>query len=79
MYNRREIFSRRLLPHPPFIILFQWVQTNTFLLIFFRRVSLMVSTSNDPFNIWGGRGCNNFDPVSGENGTKIAPTGDIFE
>ena len=26
----------------------------------------------------GGRGCNKFDPVMGGNGTKIAPTGDIF-
>ena len=30
----------------------------------------------DPFNDWGGRGCNKF--VQG-NGTKIAPTGDIFD
>ena len=27
----------------------------------------------------GGRGCNNFVPVLGGNGTKIAPTGDIFD
>ena len=33
----------------------------------------------EPFHDWGrGRGCNNFFPVLGENGTKIAPTGDIF-
>ena len=33
----------------------------------------------DPFNDWGGgRGCNNFVPVLGGDGTKIAPTGDIF-
>ena len=28
-------------------MLFQWVQANTFVVIFFRRISLMVSTSND--------------------------------
>ena len=27
----------------------------------------------------GGRGCNIFLPVLGGNGTKIAPTGDIFD
>ena len=27
----------------------------------------------------GGRGCNIFVPVLGGNGTKIAPTGDIFD
>ena len=27
----------------------------------------------------GGRGCNLFVPVLGGNGTKIAPTGDIFD
>ena len=27
----------------------------------------------------GGRGCNIFFPVLGGNGTKIAPTGDIFD
>ena len=27
----------------------------------------------------GGRGCNKFVPVLGENGTKIAPPGDIFD
>ena len=29
--------------------------------------------------IEGGRGCNIFVPVLGGNGTKIAPTGDIFD
>ena len=29
--------------------------------------------------IEGGRGCNNFAPVLRGNGTKIAPTGDIFD
>ena len=29
--------------------------------------------------IEGGRGCNNFVPVLRGNGTKIAPTGDIFD
>ena len=34
----------------------------------------------DPFNDWGGgRGCNNFVPVLGGDGTKINPTGDIFD
>ena len=34
----------------------------------------------DKFNDWGGRGCNIFVPVlGGGNGTKIAPTGDIFD
>ena len=27
----------------------------------------------------GGRGCNKFVPVLGGNGTKIAPTGDVFD
>ena len=27
----------------------------------------------------GGRGCNNFVPVLGGDGIKIAPTGDIFD
>ena len=31
------------------------------------------------FNDWERRGCNKFDPVLGGNGTKIAPTGDIFD
>ena len=29
--------------------------------------------------IGGGRGCNKFVPVLVGNGTKIAPTGDIFD
>ena len=34
----------------------------------------------DPFKkLGGGRGCNKFVPVLGGNGTKIAPTGDIFD
>ena len=33
----------------------------------------------DPFNDWGGPGCNDFVPVLGEKSTKIAPTGDIFD
>ena len=33
----------------------------------------------EPFNDWGGRGCNNFFPVLGGDGTKIAPTGDVFD
>ena len=38
------------------------------------------SVIEDPFNDWGrGRGCNKFVPVLGGNGTKIAPTRDIFD
>ena len=33
----------------------------------------------DKFNDWGGRGCNIFVPILGGNGTKIAPTGGIFD
>ena len=33
----------------------------------------------DKFNDWGGRGCNIFVPVLGGNGTKIAPSGDMFD
>ena len=32
----------------------------------------------DPFDDWG-EGCNDFVPVLGGNGTKIAPTGDIHD
>ena len=38
-----------------------------------------------PIRVWtrstvvGGRGCNKFVPVLGENGTKIAPTGDVSD
>ena len=48
-----------------------------------RPVNLKVLSNEcylDPFNDWGGeRGCNNFVPALGGNGTKIAPTGDIFD
>ena len=33
---------------------------------------------SDPFNDRGGRGCNIFVPVLRGNGTKVAPTGEIF-
>ena len=33
----------------------------------------------ESFNDWGGRGCRKFVPVSKEDGTKIAPPGDIFD
>ena len=33
----------------------------------------------DKFNDWGGRECNIFVPVFGENGTKVVPTGDRFD
>ena len=45
--------------------------------------SYISSTSDgwifDKFNEWGGKGCNIFVPVLGVNGTKIAPTGDVFD
>ena len=44
----------------------------------YRKVSKK-HTGLDQFNDWGGRGCNIFVPVLGGNGTKIAPTGDIFD
>ena len=41
---------------------------------------LVLRQPEDQFNDWGeGRGCNIFVPVLGGNGTKIAPTGDIFD
>ena len=33
----------------------------------------------DKFDDWGGKGYNIFVPVLGGNGTKIAPTADIFD
>ena len=36
-------------------------------------------STKDQFNDWGGRGCNIFIPVFRGNGTKIAPTEDIFD
>ena len=50
--------------------------------IFYIRFFLLeckYSNTVDPFNDWGGRGCNEFVPVLGGNGTKIASTGDIFD
>ena len=38
-----------------------------------------VKMNLDPFNDWGARDCNKFVPALGGNGTKIAPTGDIFD
>ena len=38
----------------------------------------ILTSSPDPFNAWGGAGSNNFVPVLGGDGTKIAPNGDIF-
>ena len=35
--------------------------------------------NEDPFNDWKGWGCNDFVPVLGGNGTKIAATGDILD
>ena len=35
--------------------------------------------ASDQFSDCGGRGCNVFVPVLGGNGTKIVPTGDIFD
>ena len=39
----------------------------------------MCGSTTDQFNDWGGRGCNEFVPVLVGNGTKIVPTGDIFD
>ena len=33
----------------------------------------------ESFNDWGGRGCPTFVPVSGGDGTKIGPPGDLFD
>ena len=33
----------------------------------------------ESFNDWRGRGCHIFPPVLGEDGTKIAPPGNIFD
>ena len=42
-----------------------------------KRIS---KNGKDQFNDWGGgRGCNIFVPFLGGNGTKKAPTGDIFD
>ena len=36
--------------------------------------------AKETFNDWGGgQGCHNFVPVSGGDGTKIAPPGDLFD
>ena len=42
-----------------------------------RDTPQQVEKQKDPFNDWGG-GCNKFVPIWGGNGTKIAPTSDIF-
>ena len=39
----------------------------------------MVSRALESFNEWEGRGCHKFVPVSGGDGTKITPTGDLFD
>ena len=38
-----------------------------------------METNGESFNDWGGRRCNNFVSVLRGGGTKIAPTGDIFD
>ena len=40
---------------------------------------ILMASLSESFNDWGGRGCRKFVPVLGENGTKIAPPGDIFD
>ena len=35
--------------------------------------------TSESFNDWGGRGCHKFVLVLGGDGTKIAPTGDLFD
>ena len=37
-----------------------------------------IQYTHEPFNDWGWRGCNNVFPVLLGNGTKTAPTVDIF-
>ena len=43
------------------------------------RVSLLISIRSVQRLGGGGGGCNNFVPVLRRNGTKIAPTGDMFD
>ena len=44
-----------------------------------RRVGVCEG-ARETFNDWGGgRGCHKFVPVSGGDGTKIAPPGDLFD
>ena len=53
---------------------------NTFRIIGMMTHSNGSVSSEDPFNDWGGgRGCNKIVPVLEGDGTKIAPTGDIFD
>ena len=40
--------------------------------------SILPACATDPFNDWEGARSSNFVPVLGVDGTKIAPTGDIF-
>ena len=47
--------------------------------MYLRQVGVVPILSCDPFNDWGVRGFNKCVPVLGGNGTKIAPTGDIFD
>ena len=49
------------------------------LYLFLRNTHAIRRINLDPFNDWGGGGCNNFVPVLGEDGKKISPTGDIFD
>ena len=35
--------------------------------------------TSESFNDWERLGCHKFVPVSGADGTKIAPTGDLFD
>ena len=45
-----------------------------------KRRNRVLIQRTDQFNDWGGgRGCNIFVPVLGGNGTKVAPTEDIFD
>ena len=45
-----------------------------------RETGTLTISQKDPFNDWGrGRGCNKCVPVLGGNGTKMVPTGDIFD
>ena len=41
--------------------------------------TLYPTSFNESFNDWEGKGCNQFVPVLGGDGTKIAPTGELFD
>ena len=46
---------------------------------YFSSAPRAIGRGIESFNDWGGRGCRNFFPVLGGDGTKLAPPGDIFD